>query len=146
MSKKILSALILLISSFTTPLYADEASISIENAWIAEAPPASKTMVAYMTIKNTGNKTVTITKAECGLFSNLEFHESTHKNGTAKMIRHDEIKIPPHKSVQLKQGGKHLMLFNPKQSLKTGDRARMKLTTKSHDTKTIVITVKKATF
>jgi len=128
------------------PLYAEEAKLTIENAWISEAPPASRTMAAYMTIKNTGNETITITKAECGLFSRLEFHESVLKNNMAKMIRHDELKIPAHESIQLKQGAKHLMLFDPKKSLRAGDRARIKLTTKSHATKTIVVTVKKATF
>ncbi len=146
MTKNIFFTLILLVSNFTIPLHANEANISIEDAWIAEAPPASKTMVAYMTIKNTGNETVTITEAKCGAFERLEFHESTHKNGMAKMVHHEKIKIPPHKSIQLKQGGKHLMLFNPKKSLKAGDKARIRLTTESHTTKTFIVTVKKATF
>ena len=45
----IVSGLILFAASINT--YADDA-LEIEDAWIAEAPPVSKVMAAYMEIEN----------------------------------------------------------------------------------------------
>jgi copper(I)-binding protein len=146
MNKKILSALLLLISSFANPLLADEAGISVENAWIAEAPPVSKVMVAYMTIKNNSDEAIAITKAESKLYSSIEFHESIHKDGMSRMIRYDALNIPAHSSIQLKRGGKHFMLFNPTRHLQAGDTVDIKLTTDKNTDKTISVTVKKAQY
>ena len=59
MSPKTFTLMAVLISAFTGPLYAEEyaeeAKLNVEDAWISEAPPVSKVMVAYMTINNTGN-------------------------------------------------------------------------------------------
>jgi len=143
MNKKILSAFILFISSFSNQLFADEANINIENAWISEAPPVSKVMVAYMTIKNNSDKAIAITKAESNLYSSIEFHESIHENGMAKMIHYDTLNIPAHGSIQLKRSGKHFMLFNPVRYLKAGDTVDIKLNTDKNTTKTISVTVKK---
>jgi len=146
MNKNIVSALLLLTSSFANPLLADEANISIKNAWIAEAPPVSKVMVAYMTIKNNSDKAVAITKAESKLYGSIEFHESIDEDGMSRMIRYDALNVPAHGSIQLKRGGKHFMLFNPTRHLKAGDMVNIKLTTDKNASKTISITVKKAQY
>ena len=139
-----------LISGFIGPLYAEEyaeeAKLTIENAWISEAPPVSKVMVAYMTINNTGNEAIDITKAESDLYSSIEFHETIHENGMARMVRWDELTVPANGSVQLKRGGKHFMLFNPTKHLKAGETVRITLTTNNSTTRTILVTVKKAQY
>ena len=139
-----------LISGFIGPLYAEEyaeeAKLTIENAWISEAPPVSKVMVSYMTINNTGNEAIDITKAESDLYSSIEFHETIHENGMARMVRWDELTVPANGSVQLKRGGKHFMLFNPTKHLKAGETVRITLTTNNSTTRTILVTVKKAQY
>ncbi len=146
MKKKILAGLILLISAFISPLYAGEANLTIENAWISEAPPVSKVMVAYLTISNKGNEAIDITKAESDLYSSIEFHETIHKDGMARMIRHASLNIPANGRLELKRGGPHLMLFNPRKHLKAGDTVSIKLSTDNNTTKTILVTVKKAQY
>lgn len=146
MNKKILNTAILLFTSFASPLHAGEADISVEGAWIAEAPPVSKVMVAYMTINNNGDEAITINKAESALYSKIEFHETIHDDGMARMIRYDALKIPAHGRIQLERGGTHFMLFNPKQPLKAGDTVNITLSTKYNTTMTITVPVKKATY
>jgi len=146
MNKNILSAFTILVTSFANPLLANEASISIENAWISEAPPVSKVMVAYMTIKNNSDKAIAITKAESKLYSSIEFHETIHKDGMARMIRYDTLNIPAHGSIALKRGGKHFMLFDPTKYLKAGDTVNIKLSTDKNTTKTVSVPVKKAPY
>lgn len=148
MNNQRLTSLILIISCFINPVFADETfnedKLSIENAWIAEAPPVSKVMVAYMTLKNTGTKAIEISHAESDLYSSIEFHETIHKDGMARMIRHDSLNISANNKLELKRGGPHLMLFNPTKRIKAGDTVTIKFTTKNNTTKTVSVAVKKA--
>ena len=146
MKQIILTAIILFISAFISPVHADEAGLTVENAWISEAPPVSKVMVAYMTISNKSNEAIDIIKAESDLYSSIEFHETIHEDGMARMVRWDKIIIPANDSIQLKRGGKHFMLFNPTKHLKAGDTVKMKLTTSDKKTKIISVPVEKAQY
>ena len=147
-----LITLILFLSSFINSIYAGETThdtnhekhLVIEDAWIAEAPPVSKVMVAYMRLKNTGVKTIEIIHAESELYSSIEFHETIHKNGIARMIRHDNLDIPANNKLELKPGGPHMMLFNPIKRLKEGNTVNIKLTTKNNKIKIVTVPVKKA--
>ena len=145
-SKKFVS-LILFTLSFINPVFADETVIEenlvFENAWIAEAPPVSKVMVAYVTVKNTGAKAIEIIHAESDLYSSIEFHETIHKDGMARMIRHDSLNISANNKLELKRGGPHLMLFNPTKRLKAGDTVNITFTTNNNTAKTVSVAVKK---
>ena len=99
-----------------------------------------------MTINNQGNKTITIVKAESELYSSIEFHETVHEDGMARMVRYDELVIAANDKLQLKRGSKHLMLFNPVKRLKTGDTVTIKLTTAGGTIKMISAPVKKAQY
>jgi copper(I)-binding protein len=151
MKHKTLSILILFLSCFVGPLHAADIQNSntglvIQDAWIAEAPPVSKVMVAYMTIKNTGSTAIEIIKAESESYSSIEFHETVHEDGMARMIRHGSLKISADSKLELKRGGPHLMLFNPAKAFRAGDTVNINLTTKDNKNKTITVTVKKAQF
>lgn len=119
-------------------------NLQIEQAWIAEAPPVSRVMVAYMTFINDSDSAITITHAESDLYSSIEFHETVHEGGMAKMIRHDYLTIPANGKLELKRGGPHLMLFNPRQRLHAGDVVTIKLTSGDNTVSTISVPVKKA--
>jgi copper(I)-binding protein len=152
MKKATLLTFLLIFFSYINSIYAaasnDKASevnrLLIEEAWIAEAPPVSKVMVAYMRLINTGTKTIEIIHAESSLYSSIEFHETIHENGLARMIRHHTLKIPANNKLELKPGGPHIMLFNPTKRLTAGSTADIKLTTKNNKIITVTVPVKKA--
>jgi copper(I)-binding protein len=146
MANKTLVALIIFITSITNLAFADEAKLLIEDAWIAEAPPVSKVMVAYMTIINSGSDTVDIVRAQSELYSSIEFHETIYQDGMARMIQHDSLNIPADDRLVLKRGGLHFMLFNPTKILLAGDTVDITLTTKNNGTMNVSIPVKKAQF
>ena len=151
MKHNTLSILLIFFSVISNPLSAggvnkQNSDIVIQNAWIAEAPPVSKVMVAYMTLKNTGPTAIEIIRAESEIYSSIEFHETVHEDGMARMIRHDSLNISANSRLELKRGGPHLMLFNPVKVLKAGDTVKIKLTTKDNRSKTISVAVKKAQF
>jgi len=99
-----------------TPINKNGGAITIDNAWIAEAPPNAHVMVGYMTINNNSAQAIEIIKASTNIYSSIEFHETVHKDGMASMRRYDSLQVPANGSVQLKPGGKHMMLFNPKKA------------------------------
>lgn len=138
--------LFLFISCFSKAVFAEITGLTIENAWIAEAPPVSKVMVAYMTLNNASTSAIDIIHAESPTYSSIEFHETVHKNGMAGMVRHDSLNIAASNKLELKRGGPHIMLFNPVKTLKAGDSVKIKLTTKTGSSKTVSIPVKKAQY
>ncbi|NOQ69957.1 MAG: copper chaperone PCu(A)C [Gammaproteobacteria bacterium] len=143
MNYKFHTSLLLITLCFFSSVYADDSTLLIEDAWIAEAPPVSKVMVAYMTVKNTGSNDIKIIRAESDLYSSIEFHETIHEDDMARMIRHDSLKISANNKLELKRGGPHLMLFNPTKRLKAGDTVNIKFTTNNNTTKTVSVAVKK---
>jgi len=144
--KTIFTTLILLLTTFSSAVSASPPGVSVKDAWIAEAPPVSKVMVAYMSIENSSEEDITIVKAESDSYSSIEFHETRYEDGMARMIRHDSLLIPANNHITLKRGGKHLMLFNPVKRLKAGDSITINLTTKDNVEKTIQVTVKKSQY
>lgn len=148
LSLSIFFALLIFFSIFAPPVYAEEneSCLTVQNAWIAEAPPVSKVMVAYLTITNETSKKIEIIRAESELYSSIEFHETKHENGIARMIRHQSLNIPANDKLVLQRGGAHLMLFNPTKTLKANDEVKITLTLSDGNTQSIDVAVKKATF
>jgi len=147
MKKTIQIISILLLFSAVSFVHAkEESKVLIEDAWIAEAPPVSTVMVAYLTINNTLSNNIEIIEAESSNYSSIEFHETLHENGMARMIRHNSLSIPAHSKRILKRGGPHLMLFNPVKRLKAGDKVSIRFITKNHNTITTTVLVKKAQY
>jgi periplasmic copper chaperone A len=142
----LLTLSLLYIQTANAENYETGTEFTVDAAWIAEAPPTSSVMVGYMTINNPGTDAIDIINATSDSYSSIEFHETLHEDGMAKMIRHDSLHIPAHGSIQLKRGGKHLMLFNPTTVLKAGDRVSITLTTENNTSSTITVDVKKSQF
>ncbi len=150
---KLKPILFILLINFTTATVAENSSndprsenqpFIIENAWISEAPPNSKVMVAYLTITNPSTEDIELTSASSALYSSIEFHETVHRDGLARMLRHESIPISANSSVHFKRGGKHLMLFNPTRRLKAGDTVEVTLSTNKNQTQSLFIPVKKS--
>jgi len=139
-----LTLLVAICSIFFAPVSAASNALSVDNAWIAEAPPVSKVMVAYMSISNSSDEDLEIIHASSDTYSSIEFHETVHENDMARMIHHDSLQIDAHSSIELKRGGPHLMLFNPTRRLKAGDNVEIELTLYNRQTITISVPVKKA--
>jgi hypothetical protein len=95
--------------------------LEVQQAWIREAPPASRVLVAYMTIINTGDAPAEISGISSPDFTRAELHQTRVEEGVARMVPVDSITVPAGGRVQLEPGGMHLMLFDPGRPLKSGD-------------------------
>lgn len=121
-------------------------ALEFDNVWIAEAPPGTRVMAAYMDIKNTSDETHRIKSPQSGDFNKIEFHRTFHKNGMARMQHQPEIVIPAHSTLRLEPGGYHMMLFNPARKLKAGDQSTFSFRLESNHNIQVVAPVKKPVF
>jgi len=96
--------------------------LEIDDAWIAEAPPVSKVMAAYMEIENETLQDRQATSMQCKDFERAEFHRTVEKDGMARMEHQQVLNIPANAELELKPGGYHIMLFTPARQLKAGDK------------------------
>ena len=110
----------ILAALISTPAMADD-SLEIDDAWIAEAPPVSKVMAAYMEIENETPADRQAVALQCSAFERAEFHRSIDKDGIASMEHLTVLEIPANSELELRPGGFHIMLFNPARRLLAGD-------------------------
>ena len=136
-------ALIMLV--FLTSHHSNASSgLEIEEAWIAEAPPVSKVMAAYMEIENeTGNDRQAIAM-QCDEFERAEFHRTAEIEGIARMEHQPSLTIRAHSELELEPGGYHIMLFNPRRRLRAGDETRCSMTFDDQSAVEFALTVKKS--
>jgi len=104
---------------------ASNSLLNFENAWIAEAPPVSKVMAAYVIIHNPDDSSREITSVSSPCFENIEIHRSTNENGMARMVYLPSLVIPASGKITLEPGSYHMMLFNPKKKLTSGDQCQL---------------------
>ena len=121
-------------------------TIGFDNTWIAEAPPGSQVMAAYMDIKNTGNEILRIKPLQSDDFKKIEFHRTFHENGLARMQHQPELVLPAHSTLNLKPGSYHMMLFNPSRKLKAGDQSTLIFQISDGNTIKVIANVKKPVF
>ena len=105
------------------PAFAGE--ITVNNAWIAEAPPVSRVHAGYFTLHNGGSKPVTLKTVSSEMYGNIEMHLSIEKDGVSSMQWLQQIEIPAGEDVAFAPGGYHLMLFRPVKRLKQGDEVKL---------------------
>ena len=93
------------------------ADLTINEAWVKNAPPVVPVRAAYLTLSNDADTSITIRKILSPQFDRVEAHETVIKNGVYSMKPLNDLMIKPHSTVTLKPKGKHLMLMMPTQSL-----------------------------
>jgi copper(I)-binding protein len=118
-------ALSLLISTSAT--FSAEGSLTVEDPWVREAPPASNVLAAYLVVENKSEQNRTLNGASSPTFERVEIHKTEIVDGIASMHRQDEVEIPEGGSVAFESGGYHLMLIGPLKSLRAGDRVELSL-------------------
>jgi len=121
------------------------ADITIEDAWIREAPPVSRVQAAYATFKNSQADDVELIKATSPAFAKIEFHKTISENGLTKMQAQASVTIPAKGNAELKPEGMHMMLFNPVNPVRAGNKIEFHFTFSNGNTTSSSFIVKKAT-
>jgi len=89
------------------------AGLSINSAWVKNAPPVVPVRAAYLTLNNDSDNAIIINKITSPQFQMIEAHETFLNNGVYSMKPISELSIGARSSVTLEPKGKHLMLMMP---------------------------------
>ena len=100
--------------------------IQVKEAWIRWLP-ANVPGGGYMTLINTGAAARVLIGASSPDYGEVSIHQSRIRNGVNEMAPVASIELRPHIPVRFAEGGYHLMLMQPKRSLKPGDRVLITL-------------------
>ncbi|HHF2888835.1 copper chaperone PCu(A)C [Vibrio diabolicus] len=135
MLKSFKTAAIALITVIASPLSLahdyEAGNIHIDHPWSREAPPNAPVIGGFFQLTNHGDSEDALIAAESPIAGHVEIHTHKKEDGVMKMIKIDEVRVPANDSVLFKPGSFHLMIFNPTQALKEGDRFPMTLTFKN---------------
>ncbi len=123
---KILIALCILCgtSVFSNGLVADSSSqitVVDDSAWVRATPPGAKTTAIYLNLMNHGSANVKLIAASSEISNQIELHTHKHEDGVMKMLQVEFIDVPSGEHAVLAPHDDHIMVFNPKHDLQTGD-------------------------
>lgn len=118
--------------------------VTVEGAWVRKVPPTSNVTAAYLTLRNTGNQADTLVSISSDAARVVEMHISeTTEEGTMRMRRLKNIPVPAGEAVELKPGGRHLMLIGMDPTYLEGVRIPLRLTFRNAGMKLEMAAVKK---
>ena len=105
---------------------ADADHIRASHAWIRVLPgtlPAG----AYVTLDNDGDQPIALSSASSTIYADVMLHHSSTAGGVSRMSMVDSMNVPAHGKAELAPAGYHLMLMQPKQPVKAGDKVILTL-------------------
>ena len=129
---KIILTLVLFISSWT--INAEPEFPETKDQWLRAAPPGSMMMAAYLELSNNSTKSEVLVGAYSPDFNLAEIHQTIIKDGMAKMVHQEEIKIQADQRLSFKPGGLHIMLMQPDKQFVEGDEVKICLIYKDGET------------
>lgn len=106
---------------------AEEAGVSVRDAWVRETPPGVAMMAGYMVLQNNTSRPHVLVAASSSGFDAVMIHRTIVKDGLAGMVHASQVELRPNASLIFAPGGYHLMLMNPKRTLRAGDRVDINL-------------------
>ncbi|MEX2525943.1 MAG: copper chaperone PCu(A)C [Gammaproteobacteria bacterium] len=124
MIHKIRKAAVLMpiLAALAAPLSASETALKVHDAWIAEAPPGVRVNAGYLIIGNQSGRKRVLTDVTSPAFSRIEMHSTViSDDGTSSMQRQKRIPVPAGERFRFSPGGHHLMLFDGREPIRTGD-------------------------
>jgi copper(I)-binding protein len=128
MSIRLRTAIGLLLLGTLPAAWSGPASLTVDNAWIAEAPPGVGVNAGYLTIGNGGDRERVLERVTSPGFARVEMHRTVvSADGTSRMQRQQEIAIPAGARFEFSPGGYHLMLFEKREPVRSGDRIGLTL-------------------
>ena len=105
----------------------EEVGVSVRDAWVRETPPGMTMMAGYMELRNNTSQPQVLVAASSSGFETVMIHRTIVKDGMTGMVHASQIELTPSASLIFAPGGYHLMLMNPKRTLRAGDRVDINL-------------------
>ncbi len=102
-----------------------EGKLTVYDAWIRKAPPGVSMMAGYATLKNEGDTPIKVLTVQSDAFRQSSIHETVVERGVSKMRELPRVDMAPGATIDMKPGGAHLMLMEPRHPILVGDKVHM---------------------
>lgn len=90
-----------------------EAPVVATDVTITQPMPGKSMRAAYLALTNNTTEAIRITRVTSDAFASVQLHETSLKDGVARMRSLPQLEIRAGETVRLERGGKHLMLMRP---------------------------------
>ena len=120
MHNRLASLLILLLLPLSA--CARDCAPQVRDGWIRLLPGGMPMQAGFGRIDNRCPMPATIVSVQSPAYASVELHESKMVDGISRMREVPELRIAPDGAVVLQPGSLHLMLMQPKATLKPGSR------------------------
>ncbi len=101
--------------------------LQVEQGWARLPPPGSQMSAGYARVRNQCRAAVTVVGASGTGFGEVTLHETRLENGVSRMQAVPTLEVPAGGSVELRPGGLHLMLMQPRAALTEGQLLPLQL-------------------
>ncbi len=108
-----LRSLCVLTFFFVVACSAERPPLLAEQLQIPRPVPGMSMGAGYLTLQNSSDQQITITRVHSPELKSVEMHESVLEDGVSRMYKLQEVVILPGQSVSFEPGAKHLMLHYP---------------------------------
>lgn len=102
--------------------------VKVSDAWVRLPPPGAQIAAAFLTLES--EQALSLSSVSSPDAAAVEIHTMSMRNGVMEMRQLPALKLAAGEPVKLEPGGLHLMLINPKQGLKEGEKVPLVLTFK----------------
>ena len=93
--------------------------VTVEDAYVRPVAAGAASSAGYATIVSETDDA--LVAASSPAFTDVELHEVTRADGISRMRRVETIVLPAGERVELRPGGYHLMMMNPKGAVVEGE-------------------------
>lgn len=104
------------------PACARDCVPQVREGWVRLPPVAMPMMAGFGRIENRCTAPVTVVGVSSPAFADTSLHETRIVDGVSRMRALPELRIAPDSVANLKPGGMHLMLMQPRAPLKAGSK------------------------
>jgi copper(I)-binding protein len=117
-------AVIAILFAASTAAHA-EGKLTVFDAWIRAAPPDSRMMAGYATLKNTGDTPIKLLTVQSDAFRQSSIHETVAEHDVTRMRELPRLDIAAGATIEMRPGGRHLMLLDPRHPIVAGEKVHM---------------------
>ncbi|MEW6039426.1 MAG: copper chaperone PCu(A)C [Pseudomonadota bacterium] len=101
--------------------------LEVSEARVMESPPGASVLAGFATLRNAGDAPLVIRRSDSPDFSAVEFHSLVRRDGLIRMTVDGSLTVPPHGTLAIKSGERHLMLIRPARDFHEGDCVSVRL-------------------
>lgn len=102
-----------------------EPPVIVSEVWIKTTIPGTSVSAAYMRIQSP--IALSLLRVEAPIAADIQIHDMKLNNGVMEMKALDSVAIPVGQMVELKPGGKHVMLTQLAGPIRNGDKVPLTL-------------------